>query len=54
MAKKKTTKRTQQMLTVNDARHAALEAVARARRKKTGDAITWQDVANEAIDKFTR
>ncbi len=59
MAKKKTSgppsaaKRTQRMLTVNETRHIALESVARARRKKTGDPITWQDVANEAIDEFT-
>ena len=50
--KKKTTTRAQRMLSVNETRHTALESIARARRKKTGDVITWQDIANEAIDKF--
>lgn len=55
MAQKKPTdgpaKRKQQLLSVSETRYDALEKAARARRKKTGDAITWQDIANEAIDK---
>ncbi len=53
MAKKKATpaKRTQRMLTISQTRFDALEAAARARRKKTGDEISWQDIANEAIDR---
>ena len=47
-----TTKRSQRQLSVSETRYAALESIARIRRKKSGDAITWQDVANEAIDKY--
>lgn len=58
MAKKKAhgppgaAQRSQRQLSVSKTRHAALESIARARRKKTGDEITWQDIANEAIDKY--
>lgn len=58
MAQKKTTdrpgapKRTQRMLTVNETRYAAFESIAAARRKKTGALVRWQDIANEAIDKY--
>ncbi len=56
--KTKTTDRTQQLLSVNKTRHAALEILAEKRRKTSGGRkdkgalTTWQDIANEAIDEY--
>lgn len=37
---------------VDPERLKRLEAVARDRRRTTGEAVTWRDVLREAIDKY--